>query len=240
MAHQVFIVEDDPAFLKIVEIRLRDWDKYVSISHAGTIADAKKLLDETSKEFHLVILDQHLPDGRGRELFDHPKLAESAVLAVSSDDSPDLPAEAMKAGAQHFLGKRQVSEPLFIPLIAALIERKKLERDVFESKLKESKFRTIKMLLATLRHEINNPLGAVLGGAYLLRSKGELAKEQAEALKLIEASGNRIKHVIQQLCETADLEAVQKAHEEVFHIPGDEPWEEKEERVQKKLDEQDE
>jgi signal transduction histidine kinase len=133
----------------------------------------------------------------------------------------------VRAGALHFLKKRQVSEPLFIPLVEAILERKKLESALITAKLKEQKMNTIRLLLATLRHEINNPLGAVLGGAYLIRAGGTLDADQIEAIKLIEASGNRIKDVMKRICEAADLEEVVKANEPIYQIPGDAPWGEK-------------
>ena len=221
----VLIVEDDMNFAKVVEIRLRGWRKDLRLQHARSIADARVLLDNPKEKFDLAILDQHLPDGIGADLIEHPKLQESAVLAVSADEAPELPARALVAGAQHFLSKRQVTEPLFIPLLEALVSRKELESKIAESRDRESRMKTIRLLLATLRHEINNPLGAVLGGAYLLKTGGGLAAEQKEALRLIEASGHRIKHVIQQLCDTADLEEVVKGQEALFQIPGDPKWE---------------
>ena len=118
-----------------------------------------------------------------------------------------------------------MSEPLFIPLVLALIERKKLEQELLTARIKQSRMESIKLLLGTLRHEINNPLGAVLGGAYIMRLSGQLGADQAEALRLIEASGNRIKHVIKELCEAAELEEVTKGSEQVFHVPGDPDWE---------------
>ncbi|MCB0347150.1 MAG: hypothetical protein KDD66_18665, partial [Bdellovibrionales bacterium] len=69
-----------------------------------------------------------------------------------------------------------------------------------------------------LRHEINNPLGAVIGAAYLLKHEGQLEDTQIEAIKLIERSGNRINQVLQQLCEAAELEEVTKANERVFQV----------------------
>ena len=225
---RALIVEDDKQFRKVLELRLNSWRTDIDITYAGSLSEARAILDSGEEAFRLVILDQHLPDGMGPELFEHPALEQSAVLAVSADDSPELPAEAVKAGAQHFLGKRQVSAPLFIPLLQALIERKELEAELLQSKLAQSRMDTIRVLLRTLRHEINNPLGAVLGGAYLVRSSGELQEEQQKALRLIEQSGNRIKHVIQQLCETADLEEVIKGREQVFQVPGDPKWDEKE------------
>lgn len=221
----VLLVEDDKNFAKVVEIRLRGWRKDIRLQHAKNIKEARQLLDDPKERYSLVILDQHLPDGLGASLFEHPKLQDTAVLAVSADDAPELPARALFAGAQHFLSKRQVTEPIFLPLLEALIARKELEQKIGESRDRESRMKTIRLLLATLRHEINNPLGAVLGGAYLLKTGGSLAAEQKEALRLIEASGNRIKHVIQQLCDTADLEEVVKGQEAVFQIPGDPKWE---------------
>lgn len=225
MTTYIFALDDDEAFLKVLSIRLRAWREDIQFTTASSIAEAKQVLLTSDKPFSLAIIDQHLPDGMGVEIIEHPRLATIAVLAVSSDSSPALPANSVRAGAQHYLTKRQVSEPLFVPLIEALIERKRLENELLQAKLRESQMDTIKVLLATLRHEINNPLGAVIGGTYLLKNFGTLDKEQQEALTLIEQSSQRIKHVIQQLCETAELEKVEKAKEVVFQVPGDAPWE---------------
>jgi len=220
----VLIVDDDESFRRLVQIRLQDWNPDVFIITAGTLAEAANKLD--SSNFKLVILDQHLPDGMSSD-FHHPGLAEATVLAVSSDEAPDIPAKAVMSGAQHFLGKRQISDALLIPLIEALLQRKELEKKVLDAKIQESKMDSIQRLLTTLKHEINNPLGAVLGGTYLIKSYGSLDEEQQKALDLVDESGKRIKHVLSQLCDAAELEAVDKASEEVFQIPGDKPWEDK-------------
>ncbi len=221
----VLILEDDSSFLKVLEIRLRSWQPDINIITSDSIASAREILDKSDISYDLVIFDQHLPDGLGSELFDHPKLETAAVLAVSSDTSPDMPASTVKAGAQHFLGKRQVTEALFIPLVEAMIARRSVEKELQASREKQVVLETVKVLISTLRHEINNPLGAVLGGTYLLQNVGTLEKDQQEALELIEASGKRIKHVIAELCEAVELEKLEKGREEVFHIPGDKPWE---------------
>ena len=74
----------------------------------------------------------------------------------------------------------------------------------------------------------------MLGGAYLLRTSENLQSEQNDAIRLIEASGNRIKHVLNQLCETAEIEEVTKGQEQVFQIPGDPSWEKKEKEKKKR------
>lgn len=216
------VVEDDLSFLKILEIRLRGWCPNIDLAVAHSLSKAREWLEK--KDFELLILDQHLPDGIGSTLLSHPSCDKCAVMALSADDSPELPGNAVRAGATHFLGKRQITEPLFTPLLEAILARKQLEMTLVEKRLSESRLKTIKVLLATLRHEINNPLGAVLGGTYLMRSAGKLGESQVEALRLIEDSSHRIKHVLERLCETADLEEVTKGTEKVFHVPGDEPW----------------
>lgn len=225
MAFSIFILEDDPQFRKILELRLRGWRSDLEITVAESIAAGRKTLDANPASYSLAILDQQLPDGSGVELLTHPSLTHVPVLAVSADDSPELPANAVGAGAAHFLGKRQISAPLFTPLLDAIIRRHEIEEELRNFEIKKSRMSTIQTLLGTLRHEINNPLGAVLGGAYLMRSGESLSEEQEEALRLIEESGKRIKHVLEQLCDAAELEEVTKGHEQVFHIPGDPEWE---------------
>lgn len=220
----ILIIEDDESFAKVLQIRLRSWKGDAALTNAKSLEQARAILNQEGTEFDLIIMDQHLPDGLGADLFDHPKVQTTTVLAVSADESPEVPARAVKAGAHHFLGKRQVTEALFIPLLEALLERQRLAKQLRELEIRESKMESIKTLLATLRHEINNPLGAVFGGTYLIRSGGKLAAEQEQALELVEASSSRIKHVLEQLCAAAELEQVTKANERVFHVPGDAPW----------------
>ncbi len=219
---KALVIEDDKSFAKLVELRLRAWKPDIKLSFADCLDSARNKLD-AGEIFDFVVLDQNLPDGMGFELASHPGLQESTILAVSSDESPELPAQTVRAGAQHFLNKRHVSTPLFLPLLEALLERRTMSQQLREAELRAVKLKTLKRLIATLRHEINNPLGAVFGAAYLLKD-GTVSSSQAEALKLIEKSGTRIKTVIEQLSAAADLEEVTKADEEVYQIPGDAPW----------------
>jgi signal transduction histidine kinase len=76
--------------------------------------------------------------------------------------------------------------------------------------LQESKLETIQTLIATLEHEINNPLGAVFGGIFfLLKFSPELSKEQKESLKVVEESGKRIKTVLKELKGMTEIQQIQ-------------------------------
>jgi response regulator of citrate/malate metabolism len=226
MPSAILIIDDDASFRTVVRIRLKSFLNDLVFTESSSLTDARTLLKEKkARDFDLVILDQHLPDGRGIELLNEGYFQQLAVLAVSSDADPAMPGATIKAGAQFFLAKTQVSEPLFQPLVLGLIDRNRIQRELEEVRMNQVMIDTVKRLVATLRHEINNPLGAVLGAAYLMQHGTTLNAEQAEAARVVDESGRRIKHVLDELTHAMSLESVQKAHEAVFHIPGDAPWE---------------
>lgn len=225
MSYRVLIIDDDKAFRKLLEISLRDVLPEISVVTADHLEPARKIMSETKEEFDLVVLDQHLPDGRGVDLLEEGWFKELAVLMVSSDDAPDIPGASLKAGATYFLSKTRIREPLFKPLVQGIIDRNKIQHQLRQSLLDSAVLETVKTLVGTLKHEINNPLGAVLGAAYLLKTSPLGTDEQREAAALVESSGRRIKHVLEELCKAVALEPVTKANQKVFHIPGDKPWE---------------
>lgn len=226
MTFSVLFIDDDEQFKKLLELRLRAILGEFSLKTFADLTAARKFLAQNS-DFapDLIFLDEHLPDGRGVSLLQEGHFADLAVLSVSSDTDPEIPGAVIQAGATYFLNKRQVSEALFRPLVLGIIDRNRLQRQLTAAKVNQVKLQTVQTLVSTLRHEINNPLGAVLGAAYILRNNPAAAQDQIEAAELVEKSGQRIKHVVEQLCAAFELDAVNKAAHKVFHIPGDAPWE---------------
>ena len=222
----ILMIDDDASFKKLVEMRLKSFMPVISFTSFGTLTEARTFLAaEPELAFDLVILDEHLPDGRGADFLAEGWFESIAVLSVSSDTAPEIPGRTLKAGATYFLSKTSISDPLFRPLVLGIIDGNKLRRELLKSKLNSTIISTVKTLVSTLRHEINNPLGAVLGAAYLLRNHPGTSKEQREAAELVESSGKRIKHVLEQLSSAMAVESVSKSDQNVFHIPGDSPWE---------------
>ena len=220
----ILIVDDDHNFQSIIEIRLGSFLQNAVFHKASDLQHARDLLQAKSVPFDLVMLDQHLPDGRGILLLNEGLLDEVTVLAVSSDNDPEIPGSSIQAGAAYFLAKTAVSEPLFKPLVLGIVDRNRMQRDLAKFKSEAMVTNTIRTLVSTLKHEINNPLGAVLGAAFLLKTSSGENSELNEAARLVEDSGKRIKHVLDQLCDAVSLQSVVKSHQEVFHIPGDKPW----------------
>lgn len=223
----ILIIDDDESFAHLLKIRLKSFIDTPTITEFRNLTDARNFMNDTDlNTFSLVILDQHLPDGKGIELLTEGWFKELAVLAVSSDDAPEIPGATLQAGAAYFLNKKDISLPLFKPLVLGIVDRNKIQHQLSRAKIDAAVMETVKTLVGTLRHEINNPLGAVLGAAYLLENSPEATEDLKQAAKLVESSGQRIKHVLDQLCDAVEVQPVTKGQQKVFHIPGDEPWEE--------------
>lgn len=224
--YNILVIDDDLTFTKMLQLRLKSFMPQASVRGFETLEQARHYMrEEPEAQIDLVVLDEHLPDGRGIELLQEGWFENLAVLSVSSDTAPEIPGALMQAGAAYFLSKLSISEPLFKPLVLGLIDRNKLQHELTQARIKATIIDTVRTLVGTLRHEINNPLGAVLGAAYLLRSQTSASEEQRRAAELVESSGQRIKHVLDQLTDTVELKPVTKANQTVFHIPGDKPWE---------------
>lgn len=227
MSFKVLLIDDDESYKKLLETRLKSFLQPLELTYHNSCTKARQFFSITPDlDFDLVILDQHLPDGKGIDLLKEGHFKSLAVLSMSSDAAPEVPGAAVQAGATFFLSKTHFSQALFQPLVLGIIDRNRLQRELERARVDQAVVETVKTLILTLKHEINNPLGAVLGAAYLLRNNPNANEEQKQAAELVESSGQRIKHVLEQLAQTMSVESVQKAHQTVFHIPGDEPWEE--------------
>ena len=210
MALTILIIDDDPSFRHLAELRLKQIDPKSSFTVLENLADAREFLENYECNFDLVILDQHLPDGRGLDLLKEGRFNDVSVIAVSSDDNPEMPGATIKAGATYFLNKIHISEPLFKPLVQGILDRNRLFRELAATRIEAAKVETVRTLVGTLRHEIHN-----------------VTPEMKNAAQIIDSSGKRIQEVLQKLCEAVSLESVKKADEKLFHIPGDKRWDDK-------------
>jgi signal transduction histidine kinase len=219
------IIDDDPAFQMILQTKLEILLGKPIIMLCSTLKEAREVVKSYASGFDLVLLDQHLPDGRGLDLLKENLFGEAVILAVSSDNDPVIPGSVVGAGATFFLSKANISDPLFDHLIVGLKDRAALNRELNALKIEIAVLDSVKTLVSTLKHEINNPLGGIFGGTFLLKNKEGLTEDQKKAAEIIERSGQRIKHVLDQLCNAMALDKVNKGGQEVFHVPGDKEWE---------------
>lgn len=223
--HTFLIVDDDENIRKILKVRLSAYFENCIIEECGYILDARDKLQ--LKSYDLVFLDQHLPDGLGVEISVEIENKKIPIIAMSSDESPQLPGESILKGASTFIPKSQLSNQFLNPLIEAIIEKNKLQKLAHNELQLTLVIETVKKLVRTLKHEINNPLGAVYGATYVLSQKDISEEDKLKALELLSQSAKRINEVVQKLSDATALDVVEKGKEELFHVPGDEHWKNK-------------
>jgi DNA-binding NarL/FixJ family response regulator len=94
---------------------LLEWQTGLSSVRAGSVAEAKGLLEEANQRPACIIVDLDLPDGEGNELLE--QLDGIPVLALTEGCSLQRQAEAMVLGADEVLRKGSVEK------MAAAVER---------------------------------------------------------------------------------------------------------------------
>lgn len=218
------LVDDDESIRNILRIRILSYFSNITIIESHSVAEAKEHLKNIDNSLSLVFLDQHLPDGVGDDLINHPRLTNVPIIAMSSDTRPDLPARTLKGGARFFVTKDQISHSFFLPLVEAIVDRANLDKKLREKEDSLLKLETVKTLIRTLQHEINNPLGALFGASYLLNQPSINQNDKLKAIALIEKSSKRIHSVLEKLVEASSLSLEEKGKEELYRIPGDQEW----------------
>jgi two-component system nitrogen regulation response regulator GlnG len=112
----VVVVDDDPAVLAVFRGAFKDSD--VTVMTAGTAAAG--LAAVTRHRPDVVLLDVHLPDGSGLELFGRVRETDATVpvIFITAGGTSDTVIEAMKLGAFDYLTK-----PLNLPAVRGLLDR---------------------------------------------------------------------------------------------------------------------
>jgi len=112
--HLVLVVDDEPAILEILAMRIESWG--FEVCTAGNAGEARTLFQERDPD--LVVSDVVLPDGSGLDLLQEIQASRPRpVILVTAHGTVDAAVEALKAGARDFLTK-----PLDYGNLEALLE----------------------------------------------------------------------------------------------------------------------
>jgi two-component system response regulator FlrC len=118
---RILIVDDDPGFRRLLETILRG--EGYRVESAGSVRDGMAAARGT--QFPLVLSDLKLPDGDGIQLLRwlRENSPGTAVVMITAFGTVGTAVEAMKLGAEDYLGK-----PLASPDELRLLVRRTLER----------------------------------------------------------------------------------------------------------------
>ena len=149
-----------------------------------------------ARTYDVCLLDYRLCDRDGleflREVIEQGSNIPVILLTGQGDYAVDN--EAMRIGAADFLVKGQVDSTLLERSIRYTVSHRRLEEQVRET----SRLASIGQLAAGVAHEINNPLGSVLGYCQLLMTEDLSASVMAD-LQTIYCESQRAAKIVQKL-----------------------------------------
>jgi DNA-binding NtrC family response regulator len=123
----ILVVDDDAGFRSLIETILAG-EGYM-VSKAGSVAEA--ILACQKRQFHLVVSDLRLPDGDGLMFLRWSKehQPETPVVMITGFGTVASAVEAMKLGAEDYIGKPLTSPDELRVLVRKALERGQLQRD---------------------------------------------------------------------------------------------------------------
>ena len=98
----LLIVEDEPLHLEKVKEAFRGYKNQYHILKANTLNKAKQLIH--THQPNIVLIDNHLPDGQGKEILKYGN-TECPIVLMTAYGDEDLAVDAMKEGALDYMVK---------------------------------------------------------------------------------------------------------------------------------------
>lgn len=141
----ILLVDDDKVDRIVITRTLKKSDLSVNITEAKSVEQGLELY--TEKCFDIVLLDYNLPLRDGIEMIveirNAPKDSSTAIVMMSTSEDEELALECIKAGAQDFLIKSDISAKKLKRAILHATTRHNLEKQLFET------YKKVKVLAET-------------------------------------------------------------------------------------------
>ena len=117
----VLIVEDNPAFGSALQAALKARFPFLDLTTATGAQQAMEDIDALHPE--LIFMDVVLPDGNGLEITKRLRASgnNAKVIVMSSHDIPEYGDEAIRCGANHFIGKSSLDLGELFALVDAML-----------------------------------------------------------------------------------------------------------------------
>lgn len=156
-------------------------------TRAGTLADARQAL--RCSGYDLVLLDLNLPDSRDLDTLDGVVDAnpEVPIVVLTSLEDHDRAVEALKCGAQDFIGKSEITAARLERVSRYAIERQGLLRRLVQKTEELDRFTAI------VARDLAEPADTLnLALRWLREDHGPFFGSSAEQLRMLEEATERI------------------------------------------------
>lgn len=196
---RVLIAEDNPELASYISKLLCD---FCQVEHARDGEEALEMVDRFSPD--LIISDVMMPRCDGFSLCREIKFVKSReipVVLLTALTHRDSLLKGWEAGADEYLFKPFHPKEL-VMRIKTLLKNVQLSKQVKQNQLaliQSEKMAAIGQLAAGIAHEINNPLGVILGFSQSVKSRLKPDEPMALPVNHIEREAKRCKELVHNL-----------------------------------------
>jgi signal transduction histidine kinase len=208
---EILVVDDLPEKRLAFEALLSPLGQSLTLVDSGTEALRRVL----AKKFDILVLDVNIPDMDGLELArlirEHKRYRDTPILFVSALDDPQRIERAYSLGAVDYIADPSVPGvvrsklKVFIDLILAQRQAHALERERLATLAAQEANRRKDDFIATLSHELRNPLAPLRNVVHLLRKRFADEPTIETACGVLERQVKRMTVLIDDLSDVARI-----------------------------------
>jgi DNA-binding response OmpR family regulator len=209
---KLLIVDDNPDNIEILKYKLRQVDDSYSIIESNAGLDALEKVKNEKPD--IILLDIMMP---GMDGFEVAKRIKSnfpddfiPIIMVTAREDVDSKIRGLASGGDDYLTKPfEITE--LQARIKSLMRIRELQDKITEMNEKllvSERLSAVVATVATLNHEINNPLCSMLLDLQMLQLSsafGSIPQEIQEKIKKIESSAARIADITKKLSELQEI-----------------------------------
>jgi signal transduction histidine kinase len=209
----ILLVEDNPGDRRLIREMLAEARGVTfDLHYADRLQAGLEYLGESRVE--VVLLDLGLPDSQGLDTLSelYAQVPEVPIVVLTGLDDETLGVQAVNKGAQDYLIKGQVDTNLLARTIRYAIERKQVEERERQLQLQlnlSSRLASMGLMIEGAAHEINNPLGSVIGFTEILMQE-DIPENAGEAVQAINDSAQRVASIVKNLLTFARQQKLER------------------------------
>ncbi|MHB8766660.1 MAG: response regulator transcription factor [Deferrisomatales bacterium] len=191
---RALVIDDDPSIIRFLELFLetQGFEIHSSLSGAEGVELARRLVPD------IVLLDFSLPDLDGGEVLRRLKADDATraipVVVLTARSEVGDKVKSLGLGVDDYVTKPFDIRELRARVVSILARRREQAESTEVEKLK-----TLREVVASVSHEVNNPLAAILMSADALERRHRDQPDVVERSRVIQENVLRIRDILQRL-----------------------------------------